>query len=180
MKKTISIFLALVLCLSLCACGGSKAIALGQTFTYVGRDVVLLDVEVSNCTYVKGNKQADDFLSPFEPDIGDQFIRSADKTECPIVITFTVKNNSKQDMYVSPNQFEIDYQNGFKYYAKEIYARLDGKNWKDYDELTTLPLEKLTSGTVEVRTVVWVPKEVVEDTDGSLVLELYGKTYVIR
>ena len=42
-------------------------------------------------------------------------------------------------------------------------------------------LEKVTSGAVEVRIPVWLPKVIIEDTSSPLTLEFCGKyKYVIR
>ena len=43
-----------------------KNIEIGELHKGFGKEVVLLDVEVSDKVYVNGNERSDDFLSPFE------------------------------------------------------------------------------------------------------------------
>lgn len=160
-----------------------KNIKIGELYQSSTQEVVLLDVEVSDKVYVNGNDRSDDFLSPFESDTNDRFKRSTDENKRPIVVRFTVHNLSKADMVIVPDGITVDYNDGFEYWAESVYARTTDGVWEEFGLFADngqLTLEKLTSGTVEVRTVIWVPTEVVEDVNGSLVLTFLGCRYEIR
>ena len=158
-------------------------IKIGELHKGLGKEVVLLDVEVSDKVYVNGNERSDDFLSPFEPDTNDRFKRSTDKNNRPVVVKFTVHNVGKADMVIVPDGITVDYNDGFEYWAESVYARTTDGVWEEFGLFADngqLTLEKLTSGTVEVRAVIWVPSQVVEDVNGSLVLTFLGCRYEIR
>ena len=158
-------------------------IKIGELHKGYGKEVVLLDVEVSDKVYVNGNERSDDFLSPFEPDTNDRFKRSTDKNNRPVVVRFTVHNVGKADMVIVPDGITVDYNDGFEYWAESVYARTTDGVWEEFGLFADngqLTLEKLTSGTVEVRAVIWVPSQVVEDVNGSLVLTFLGCRYEIR
>ena len=160
-----------------------KNIKIGELYQSSTKEVVLLDVEVSDKVYVNGNERSDDFLSPFEPDTNDRFKRSTDENKRPIVVRFTVQNLSKADMVIVPDGITVDYNDGFEYWAESVYARTTDGVWEEFGLFADngqLTLEKLTSGTVEVRSVIWVPTEVVEEVNGSLVLTFLGCRYEIR
>lgn len=160
-----------------------KNIEIGDLYEVSGKEIVLLDVDVSDKVYVNGNERSDDFLSPFEPDTNDRFKRSTDKNMRPVVVRFTVHNVSKADVVIVPDSICVDYNDGFEYWAESVYARTTDGVWEEFGLFADngqLTLEKLTSGTVEVRAVIWVPAEVVEDVGGSLVLTFLGCRYEIR
>ena len=160
-----------------------KNIKIGELHKGFGKEVVLLDVEVSDKIYVNGNEKSDDFLSPFEPDTNDRFQRSIDKNNRPVVVRFTVRNTGKLDMVIVPDGITVDYNDGFEYWAESVYARTTDGVWEEFGLFADngqLELEKLTSGAVEVRAVIWVPSQVVEDVNSSLVLTFLGCRYEIR
>ena len=180
MKKKLSLILALVLCVSLCACGlGLKEVKLGETVEKGIAQITIKDVTLGNSNYVKANKTANDFLSPIakdDLDAGDRFLMSTNEDDGSVVITAIVENVGKNDLNIYPFKFVVNYDNGNEYSSDECYAQLENGEWKEFD---TLSLEKVTSGAVEMKIVVWVPNVIIDD-NASLTLDFYDFTYKIR
>ena len=179
MKKFIAIFMIAIMSISLVACGGSKEIELGETVEKGIAQITITDVTLGNSNYVKANTTADDFLTPIakdDLDIGDSFVKSLNEDDGSVVITAIVENVGKNDLNIKPFDFVVNYDNGNEYSSDECYAQLESGEWKKFDTLT---LEKVTSGAVEMKIVVWVPNVIIDDT-ASLTLDFHGFTYKIR
>ena len=141
--------------------------------------VVLKNVQFENTNYVIANKRSNDFLSPIDKDdleLNDYFIRSNDSDMAAVAITVTVENIGKNDVSFGTNRFELDYNDGNRYYAKRCFAVAESGEWTEFDKIE---LEKVTSGVVEVRLLAWVPSAVYESSE-SFVLRFLGAEYKIR
>lgn len=179
MKKTLALTLVLIVCLSLCSCNSSKGMEIGEPVKKGITQVTLVKVEMADTNYVKAETQNDDFLTPINKDdlqLNEKFIKSLNTDDAAIVVTAIVKNVGKNDLNFSAGFFEINYDNGNIYRAKEVYAKDANGLWKEYDKVL---LEKVTSSETEVRFVVWVPNTIV-NSSASLELDFYGYTYKIR
>ena len=155
----------------------AQEIKLGQVFKYGDFELTVTNVQVSDSRYVSNNKKSDDFLYPLEPKVGDQFLTAVDDNDRAIVVTFLVENVGKNDKEFSPSELSVNYDDGFIYRPQKLYARTTDGNWTEFSRIK---LEKLTTGLIEVRAVIWVPSQVVEDTNGSLILGLCNGNYTIR
>lgn len=179
MKKTLALIMALVMCLSLCSCNFSKEMKIGEPVKKGITQVTLVKVEMADTNYVKAEKQNDDFLSPVNEDelqLNERFIKSLNTDDAAIVVTAIVENVGKNDLNFDASFFEINYDNGNTYHAKEVYAKDESGLWQEFDKVF---LEKVTSGATEVRFVIWVPNVIV-NSSASLELDFYGSTYKIR
>ena len=179
MKKLLSAFLSLTMCLSLCACGGgSKNVELGKSVEKGVGKITITDVQLADTCYVKANKTSDDFLTPIAKDdlqLGDNFVKSTSEDDGVIVITMIVENVGKSDWNVKPFDYVINYDNGNKYSSDSGYA-LTSNGWSEFETLT---LEKVTSGETEVKIAVWVPNVIIDNT-ASLTLDFHGFSLKIR
>ena len=178
MKKATSLILALMMCLSLCACGGSKNVELGKSVEKGVGKITITDVQLADTCYVKANKTSDDFLTPIAKDdlqLGDNFVKSTSEDDGVIVITMIVENVGKSDWNVKPFDYVINYDNGNKYSSDSGYA-LTSNGWSKFK---TLALEKVTSGETEVKIAVWVPNVIIDST-ASLTLDFHGFSLKIR
>lgn len=179
MKKLMALLLTVIMCLFLIACGGSKEVKLGQTVEKGIAQLTVKDVTLGESNYVKANTYADDFLTPIAKDdleLGDSFVKSLNEDEGSVVITMIVENVGKNDLNIKPFDFVVNYDNGNEYSSDVCYAQVENGGWTKFE---TLELEKVTSGAVEMKIVVWVPDVVIEDS-ASLTLDFHGFTYKIR
>ena len=176
MKKALSLILALVLCLSLCAC--SKKVELGKPVKRGIQSTTVVDVQLTDKSYVKIDSTSADFLVPIDKDdldVGDKFIKSTDENTVAIIMTLIVENVGKRDLTIGPNSYIINYDNGNKYRADTGYIQTaDG-----WSELTNYTLEKVTSGAVTIKVIAWVP-DVIIDSTKPLSLDFFGASYKIR
>jgi hypothetical protein len=179
MKKSITLFLAVTMLLSLAACG-SKTVKMGETVKKGIAEITITDIQVANTNYLEGNTASDDFLYPIDKDdldIGDQFIKATDEATAPVVISLKAENVGKSDLSIYPFDFVVNYDDGNEYYSKKCYARTESSGWTEFEKVT---LEKVTSDAVEIRIAVWVPNKVVEDATSPLELNFHGFTCKIR
>ena len=179
MKKIIASFLIAITCVSLGACGGSKEVELGETVEKGIAQLTVKDITLGNSNYVKANRTADDFLIPIEKDdleVGDNFIKSTNDDDGAVVITMIVENVGDSDLNIKPTDYVVNYDDGKEYTSDKCYAQLESGEWAEFD---TLELEKVTSGAVEMKIVVWVPNVIIDDS-ASLTLDFHGFTYTIR
>lgn len=155
-----------------------KEVKLGEPFELgVGR-VVFADVQMKNTNYVLANPKSKDFLTPISRDdlnIGDHFLHSKDEDDGVIVLTLIVENIGKRDWVFKPWEFEVNYDDGYKYSSDTGYVQYEEVGWQAFDEIT---LEKLKSA-VEIRIAFWVPSVVIE-SNAPLTLEYWGFTCQIR
>ena len=84
----------------------------------------------------------------------------------------TLTNSDTTDKTIEPNDYQINYDNGYTYQTDNAYYKGEHK-WEEFKELQ---LEKLTSPTVEIKFAVAVPKEVIE-SDKSLELKIPDGPY---
>lgn len=176
-KLLILVVLAVVAFVVLNVFFKAQEIKLGQVFKCGDFELTVTNVQVSDSRYVSNNKKSDDFLYPLEPKVGDQFLTAVDENERAIVVTFLVENVGKNDKEFSPAELYVNYDDGFIYRPQKLYARTTDGNWTEFSRIK---LEKLTTGLIEVRAVIWVPSQVVQDADGSLILWLCNGNYTIR
>ena len=141
--------------------------------------VVLKNVQFENTNYVIANNRSNDFLSPVNKDdleVNDYFIRSTEQDMAAVVITVTVENIGKNDVSFGTNRFELDFDDGNRYYAKRCFAVAENGEWTEFDKIE---LEKVTSGIVEVRLLAWVPSAIYDSSE-SFVLKFLDAEYKIR
>ena len=183
MKKLLALLMIVVLCFSLCACGSGllgeslKEVQLGETVKNGITQIMITDIELGNSNYVSANPF--NYLAPVSKDdldIGDSFIKSLDEDDGSVVITAIIENVGKEDLNINPSDFVVNYDNGNEYSSDYCYAQLETGEWEEFDTLT---LEKVTSGAVEMKIVVWVPNVIIDDS-ASLTLDFYDFTYKIR
>ena len=169
MKKALSLFLVLVLCISLCACGSNN-----EPIIYKIGDAANTDVAELVVTKVTYNYDYRPFFNVV-PEDGHAFI----------AIDFTLKNVGKQTWeYVTAHNGSngkgledmlwLDYNDGYifaiddindgrgKYVAAGFFVKPNG-----FLSDTFTPL----SPKVECRAVFYVPQEVVTNKDASLLVK---------
>jgi len=180
MKKTISLLLALVLCLSLCACGGQKG-EVGTTYTSNGVEFTVNYIEFTDAIDNWGGAN-DNYWMPLPADANRnqlanaRFPESADDTIC--VISYTAKNVSKGDKLID-GRGELNYDNGYKYDNGVLTYRVSATGvWSDLDG--GLMLKQSKENAYEFRVYMVVPKILFENTDKSLTYTLFGVQFDLR
>ena len=137
MKKVLSAFLALVLCLSLCACGGGAskgAYHLGDT---VSTDIFEFTLDEATFAYALNNVKGENFFAPKQYDAANDKKNPyvADTGETLIAIKYTVTNKGRTT--------EQLYKAGF------FTAKYDGKGYPAIGVLTLNASENTDSIRVE-------------------------------
>lgn len=185
MKKYIAALLTLIMCLSLCACGGSKATGeIGQTYTSNGIEFTLNYVEFTDAMDNWGGAN-DTYWQPLPEDMtgADRnrianavTPKSQDDTIC--VISYTAKNVSKNDKTID-DRGTLDYDNGYTYSDGGLTYRVSPTGvWSDIPN--GLSLKKLKEDAYEFRAYIIVPKVVATETDKSLTYTLFGEKFNLR
>lgn len=181
MKKAISLLLALVMCLSLCACGSSQKGEIGTTYTSNGVEFTLNYVEFTDAMDNWGGAN-DNYWMPLPADASRNQLahavspKSEDDTIC--VISYTAKNVSKNDKTID-DRGELNYDNGYQYSDGGLTYRVSATGvWSDLDG--GLILKQLKENAYEFRVYMVVPKALVENTDKSLTYTLFGVEFDLR
>ena len=140
MKKAISLLLALVMCLSLVACGGGtskETYHLGDT---VSTDIFEFTLDEATFAYALNNVKGENFFAPKEYDAtndkGNPYVADTGKTL--IAITYTITNTGR-----TTTQF---YKGGF------FTAKYDGKTYPAIGVLTLNASDKSDNVLVEAGT----------------------------
>ncbi len=137
--------------------------------------IVLKDVQFEKTRYLIES----DTLKPVQKDdlkLGERFIRSNKENVAAVVITVTAENIGKHDANIGPNLFCLNYNDGNRYYADSCYALNQNGEWTEFEKIE---LEKVTSGTVKLCIVAWLPEEIY-DSPESLTLEFMDAKYKIK
>ncbi len=176
LKKFI-VFVAVVLAavVAITIANVPKNIGIGSAVEKGQVRMVLKDVQFEKTSHLLKS----DTLKPIQEDemeLGDSFVRSNEENVAAVVITVTAENIGKYDASFGPNTFCLNYDDGNRYYADSCYARNQKGEWTRFDKIE---LEKVTSGTVEVCVVAWLPEEIY-DSPESLTLEFMDATYKIK
>ena len=176
MKKLIVLVaVILVAAIAISIASAPRKIGIGSAVEKGQVRMVLKDVQFEKTNYLIKS----DTLKPIQKDdlqLGDSFVRSNEENVAAVVITVTAENIGKHDASFGPNTFCLNYNDGNRYYADNCYARNQKGEWTQFDEIE---LEKVTSGTVKVCVVAWLPEEIY-DSPESLTLEFMGATYKIK
>ena len=183
MKKALSLLLALVMCLSLCACGGDKTNetsnkASNETTTPPTEEVIqnkigdavstdIVEVILTNVTYEAR-------FNDVTPKDGYSFV----------VIEFSMKNVGKNDLKHFPSVnggssvipgsiVWVDYNDGYTFAFDDVVGK-DGQNYDDscFDFPNTYISDlKPLSDAVAFKIAICVPNEVVENTAAPLAIK---------
>lgn len=170
-------FIAVIVVIAI-AIGISSAprnIGIGSAVEKGNIRIVLKDVQFEKTNYL----MEADILKPVQKEdleLGDHYIRSNEKNVAAVVITVTADNIGKHDASFGPNTFCLNYDDGNRYYADSCYAIAQDGKWTRFDEIE---LEKVTSGTVKVCVVAWLPEEIY-DSPETLTLNFMNATYKIK
>lgn len=171
MKRIITLALAVLLCLSLCACGGDK----GQypIGSVLSTDVVEFSIsrfeyaeKLKNATFQTGKAPDPGYLLPTE-EKQDNNPFEADEGKIMMSFSYTIKNISKEKITFPVNLGIIaDYNNGYEFTAD---ANLIKGDYVILSETTSLdPL----SGVYEARGYIEVPLEVMENEEATLFIKV--------
>lgn len=176
MKKLL-VFISVILIASIVIgiAGRTRNIGIGSAVEKGNIRIVLKDVQFEKTNYLIKS----DTLKPIQKDdlqVGDNFIRSNEENMATVVITVTAENIGKNDTSFGAGTFSLNYDDGNKYYADSCYARNQNGEWTEFEKIE---LEKVTSGTVKVCIVAWIPETIYDSTE-SLVLNFLGAEYKIR
>lgn len=176
MKKFL-VFIALIVvsAIVISVVSAPRNIGIGSAVEMGNVRIVLKDVQFEKTNYLIKS----DTLKPIQKDdlqLGDSFIRSNEKNIAAVVITVTAENIGKNDADFGPNTFCLNYNNGSRYYADSCYARNQNGEWTEFEKIE---LEKVTSGTVKVCIVAWIP-EAIYDSPETLTLDFMNATYKIK
>lgn len=170
-------FIAVIVVIAI-AIGISSAprnIGIGSAVEKGNIRIVLKDVQFEKTNYL----MEADILKPVQKEdleLGDHYIRSNEDNVAAVVITVTAENIGKHDASFGPNTFCLNYDDGNRYYADSCYAIAQDGKWTRFDEIE---LEKVTSGTVKVCVVAWLPEEIY-DSPETLTLNFMNATYKIK
>lgn len=182
MKKKLLLALASLMCISLCACGGSsKKGEIGTTYTSNGVEFTLNYVEFTDTMDNWGGAN-DNYWKPLPEDAGRNQLanavtpKSEDETIC--VISYTAKNVSKSDKTIQ-DRGTLNFDNGYTYDEGGLTYRVSAEGvWSDIP--SGLMLEQLKENSYEFRVYIVVPKLLATETDKSLTYELFGIEYDLR
>lgn len=180
MKRTISFILALVMCLSLCACDRIKEGEIGTTYTSNGVEFTVNYIEFTEAMDNWGGAN-DNYWMPLPEDaFGHQLEnavtpRSEDDIIC--VVSYTAKNVSKYDITID-DIGQLNYDNGYYYNDGGLCYRVSPTGvWKNIDGLV---LKKLKDDSYEFRVYMIVPKLLATETDKSLTYKLFDIEFDLR
>lgn len=183
MKKKLLLMLATLMCVSLCACGGSnKKGEIGETYTSNdGIEFTLNSIEFTDAMDNWGGAN-DNYWKPLPKDANRNQLanavvpKSKDETIC--VISFTAKSVSKNDRVIDEIG-TLNYDNGYTYSEGGLSYRVSAEGvWCDIPG--GLNLEKLKENSYEFRAYMVVPKVLATETDKPLTYELFGVKYDLR
>ena len=164
MKKPLLFVLTLALLFSLCACSGASA-EYGETLKYANNgEFVVNDISL----YTQEALLEEGYLSMIST-LGDE--------EGVIMVDFTIENTGKVDFTVGADKVVVNYNDGVKYQAELLYHNADGEY--EYCQYG-YKLEKVVSEAENFKVVIPVPLKAIEDTENSLEVEVYYKTFNIR
>ena len=168
MKKAMSLILALMMCLSLCACGGEKT-TLATVGTTTGSEIV--ELTVSDIKFYDGEY-------PFYS------VEKAGHTF--VTVLFTLKNIGKDNLGFWPDVVHgngtklpsgilyIDYSDGYKFYCADVRGD-DGDNYhvSVFYEGDLLDEVKPLGDAIGYAVAICVPNEAIENTEAPLNLNFY-------
>lgn len=182
MKKILILILATLMCVLLCACGGSNTKGeIGTTYTSNGVEFTLNYVEFTDTMDNMGGAN-DNYWKPLPTDANRNQLaqavspRSEDETIC--VISYTAKNVSKSDITIK-DRGTLNFDEGYTYDEGGLTYRVSEEGvWSDIEG--GLILEKLKENSYEFRVYIVVPKVLATETDKSLTYELFGIEYDLR
>lgn len=203
MKKTIALLLALVMCLSLCACGGGNDIpetteALAEATqaptteppveetVYKLGDVIETDLfkiipSFTGYAYELANWPDENYMTPAGEFSGTSpYSASEGKTAMYGEIQIEYIGNEKSDVDLNIS-ISVDYDNGYIFQGDDVdmgnCVSIDG-DWKYSGHMTFEPLSDAT--TRILRYCVEVPEQVETNTDKSLVVTFFvnGEAFV--
>lgn len=162
MKRTLALLLALLLALSLCACGGDTSAdgdatsspaetehPAGEVALHLNENVTLGDFEFM-ITYARFVRAYTTYGSPYNishtPDDGNIYLQ----------VDYTVKNVSKEKQWTPLDCMSVNYDNGYTFEAEDTYRDLAtyGSGVQNPEEMPPL------SPAVDCRAYFSVPEEV--------------------
>lgn len=167
MKKVLSVLLALILCLSLCACASNakseKVYEVGEMVSTDAAQVILNSYSFEN-SYRSMKLGQDGFDEGYF-----------------IVLNFTIKNIGKTNLQnpVLPDRWSngyfaemvcVDYNDGFLFYCEPISDGTQEWSIKSFYSPYDINISdiKPLSDAIDVETAIYVPKEVVDNTAAPL------------
>lgn len=157
MKKTLSLIMALVMCLSLCACGTKNnsepsALTVFEIGTAASTDQC--EITVSSCNFEEQWR------------FSDTVVHYEDK--CFIVIKFFVRNVGKTNLNLGDVNPVVNYNDGYEF--KADFFEYKGNSYSSaFLYSNTGSLEPLSEGKLMTAAII-VPKEVAENTSASLLI----------
>ncbi len=160
MKKTFTLLLALVMCLTLVACGGGSSKETYHLGDTVSTDIFDFTLDEATFTYALNNVNGENFFAPKEYDAANDKSNPyvADTGKTFIAITYTVTNTGRTTTQL--------YKGGF------FTAKYDGKGYPAVGVLTLNASNKSDSVLVEAgatesnRAYAEIPVDVENLTDG--------------
>ncbi len=171
MKKTLSLILALTMCLSLSACGGNKdALKIGDTSTTSVVEFTLTRFEyadkLKNATFQTGKSPDPEYLLPTEEEQHNSPFVAKDGNVM-ISFSYTLKNVGKEKLTFPINLgITANYNDGYEF---DAYVNLIKGEYVILTDTTSLdPLSDMCEG----RGYIEVPMEVMENEDAPLLLKI--------
>ena len=175
MKKTISLLLALVLCLSLCACGTDEQ---ENTSSNTTETSVYQPAEISlNEVITAGNYEFSITKTEFVDRYNNgSFVEACEEGNVHFVVSTTFRNIGKKEVYV-PNSFlTLEYGDGYTFSPEDTYhlSTSTGSFVSNCNELPVMSEAK------PCNTIFEVPKAVQENNDEQLklIVNISGIEYV--
>ena len=171
MKKFLSVILGLVICLSLCACGGNTdTLKVGDTTTTSVVEFTLTRFEyadkLKNAVFQTGKTPDPEYLLPTEEEqYNSPFV--AKEGNVMISFSYTLKNIGKEKLTFPINLgITANYNDGYEF---DAYVNLIKGEYVVLKDTTSLdPLSDICEG----RGYIEVPIEVMENEDAPLLLKI--------
>ena len=200
MKKAISLLLALVLCLSLCACGGSNTDTpktteapttkatepLAEETIYKLGDIIETDLfkitpSFTGYAYELANWPDENFMTPAGQFSGTSaYSANEGKTAMYGEVQIEYIGNEKSDVSLNMS-ISVDYDNGYIFQGSDVdmgnCVSIDG-DWKYNGQMTFEPLSNYN--TRILRYCVEVPEQVETNNDKALLVTFFvnGESFV--
>ena len=189
-KRSLSLIVLLIgLMMVLVGCGKTEMGTIGTTYQKNGLEFSVNGIYVADV--LDGWDGAnDEYLMPVDENnsnVGTRYsldeykikygLSSVDNDNMLIMISYNVKNVSKDDLTLKPVA-KLDYDKGYEYESiKMIYRPTEDGVWNDIS--SGLVLKKLKDNSYEVREVVELPKIALDD-DKDLILYVQHQPFNLR
>lgn len=157
-----------------------RKIQIGESFEDGTARFTITDIQMASASYGTAMNCTDNFLTLASSNNLEQqgcLVQLEEDTAAPITLTMLIENTGKFDYTFYPALFNIHYADGNLYDSHFCYVHNSSSPY--WTALDQIQIGKDSSDPVEVRIVIWVPKEILRGT-APLKLVYHNYLYQIR